>query len=97
MCKNVLRTDPGLGVLDVVGHVCIPGIYYTYNVDFIKNISRTSAVSSTNFRSILIFASCVVGTCTILYQVRVSCYWEGSYFLSTIMVSVGIYTLGGEF
>ena len=27
---------------------------------FIKNISRTSAVSSTNFRSILIFASCVV-------------------------------------
>ena len=32
-----------------------------------KNISRTSAVSSTNFRSILIFASCVVGTCNILY------------------------------
>ena len=28
-----------------------------------KNISRTSAVSSTNFGSILIFASCVVGTC----------------------------------
>ena len=26
-------------------------------------ISRTSAVSSTNFWSILIFASCVVGTC----------------------------------
>ena len=23
--------------------------------------------------------------------------WEGSYFLSTIMVSVGIFTLGGEF
>ena len=33
----------------------------------IKYISRTSAVSSTNFRSILIFASCVVGTCNILY------------------------------
>ena len=33
---------------------------------FIKNILRTSAVSSTNFRSILIFASCVVGTCNIL-------------------------------
>ena len=33
---------------------------------FIKNISRTSAVSSTNFRSILIFARCVVGTCNIL-------------------------------
>ena len=29
--------------------------------NFIKNISRTSAVSSTNFRSILIFVSCVVG------------------------------------
>ena len=24
-------------------------------------------------------------------------YWEGSYFLSTIMVSVGIFTLGGDF
>ena len=24
-------------------------------------------------------------------------YWEMSYFLSTIIVSVGIYTLGGEF
>ena len=33
---------------------------------FYKNISRTSAVSSTNFGSILIFASCVVGTCNIL-------------------------------
>ena len=27
-----------------------------------KNILRTSAVSSTNFGSILIFASCVIGT-----------------------------------
>ena len=36
--------------------------------DFIKNISRTSAVSSTNFRSIVVFASCVVGTCNILYR-----------------------------
>ena len=33
---------------------------------FHKNISRTSAVSSTNFWSILIFASCVVGTCNTL-------------------------------
>ena len=24
-------------------------------------------------------------------------YWEVSYFLSTMMVSIGIYTLGGEF
>ena len=45
---------------------------------FIKNISRTSAVSLTNFRSILIFASCVVGTCNILYGWVY--YWEGSYF-----------------
>ena len=29
---------------------------------FIKKKSRTSAVSSTNFGSILIFASCVIGT-----------------------------------
>ena len=29
---------------------------------YMRNISRTSAVSSTNFRSTLIFASCVVGT-----------------------------------
>ena len=61
-----------------------------------ENISRTSAVSSTNFRSILIFASCVVGTCNIL-TVWVSFYWEGSYVLSTIMVSVGIFALCGEF
>ena len=40
--------------------------------NFIKNISRTSAVSSTNFGSILIFASCVVGlfapTASMLYM-----------------------------
>ena len=35
---------------------------------FYKQISRTSAVSSKNFRSILIFASCVVGTCNIQYR-----------------------------
>ena len=52
-------------------------------------------MSSTNFRSILIFASCVVGTRNILYGL--SFYWEESFFLFTIMVSVGIYTLGGEF
>ena len=33
---------------------------------FYKNISRTPAVSSTNFGSILTFASGVVGTCNIL-------------------------------
>ena len=54
-------------------------------------------MSSTNLRSILIFASCVVGTCNILYGWVF--YWEGSYFLSTrsIVVSVGIFTSGGEF
>ena len=34
---------------------------------FINKKIRTSAVSSTNYGSILIFASCVVGTCNILY------------------------------
>ena len=52
-------------------------------------------MSWTNFRSILIFASCVVGTCNILYE----CFFfgRGPVFLSTIMISVGIYTSGGEF
>ena len=53
-------------------------------------------MSLTNFRSILIFASCVVGTRNIL-RIWVIFHWEVSYFLSTIMVSVGFYTLGGEF
>ena len=39
---------------------------------FYKKKSRTSAVSSTNFRSILIFASCVVGTCNILRTIYVT-------------------------
>ena len=54
-------------------------------------------MSSTNFRSILIFASCVVGTCNILRRTFVSFYWEGSCFLSTIMASVGVFTVGGFF
>ena len=73
-----------------------------------KIISRTSAVSSTNFGSILIFASCVVGTCNILPGVWVGCLLMGGvlffclnknvyilFFSTTIMVGVGI-TLGGE-
>ena len=52
-------------------------------------------MSSTNFRSKLIFESCVVGTCNILYIGKF--LLGGSYFLFTIMISVGIYTLGGEF
>ena len=55
-------------------------------------------MSSTNFRSILIFASCVVVTCNILLRsIWVSFYLEGSYFLSNIMESVSIFTLGREF
>ena len=42
----------------------LPGIYTGNETAWIyyKNISRTSAVSSTNLGSILIFASCVVDT-----------------------------------
>ena len=61
-----------------------------------RNISSTSAVSSTNFRSILIFASCFVGTCNILVYIG-EFLLGGVLFLSSIMVSVGIYTLDGEF
>ena len=38
-----------------------------FSIPFYKKKLRTSAVSSTNFRSILIFASCVVSTCNILH------------------------------
>ena len=44
---------------------------------FIINISRTSAVSSTNLGSILIFASCVVGTVLVIYYLYV-----GEFFLN---------------
>ena len=37
----------------------------TMRLVYKKNL-KTSAVSSTNFGSILVFASCVVGTCNIL-------------------------------
>ena len=36
---------------------------YPVTVDILKNILTTPAVSSTNLASILISASCVVGTC----------------------------------
>ena len=42
------------------------GIFILGGELFYTNIPSTSAVSSTNFGSILIFASCVVGTCNIL-------------------------------
>ena len=42
---------------------CIKYIYI-YICIYYKIISKTSAMRSTNFGSILIFASCVVGTCT---------------------------------
>ena len=41
-------------------------------VDILEYILRTSAVSLTNFESILIFASCVVGTCNIVPGMWVS-------------------------
>ena len=71
----------------------------TAAVRFIRSRKRswTSAVRSTNLESILIFANCVVGTCSVLMWV--SFYWEESYFWSTIMVtsSVGILLKVGNF
>ena len=71
-------------------------------------------MSSTNFGSIIIVASCVVGTCNIvIYCVGEVFKWGGSFsiffffniytrymfcfFSTTVMVGVGIFTLGGEF
>ena len=42
---------------------------------YFKDVSR----DFDDFGSILIFASCVVGTCNILPGTRVSFCWEGSY------------------
>ena len=44
------------------------GIDRFFTILFYNYFSRTSAVSLTNFRSILIFANCVVGTRNILYE-----------------------------
>ena len=46
----------------------LTSLKYFYKILFYQKNSRTSAVSSTSFRSILIFASCVVGTCNIQYR-----------------------------
>ena len=54
--------DVAVGIAAAVPYVAA-ALFVT---GFYKNISRTSAVSSTNFGPILIFASCVVGTCDIL-------------------------------
>ena len=63
-----------------------------------KNIPRTSAVSSTNFRSILIFASCVVGTCNTLDYMGDFLLGGVTFFVHyRLMVSDGILTVGGEF
>ena len=54
-------------------------------------VFRTSAVSSTNFGSILIFASCVVGSCKIpgtTKYVWVSFNREGSFFLLLLSFQV---------
>ena len=49
--------------LERAGH-CF--VFLAKHAYFVRNNSRTSAVSSTNFRSTLIFASCVVGPWNIL-------------------------------
>ena len=64
-------------------------------------------MGTTNSGSILIFASCVVGTCSILcgcllhgrgpILLVLKMYWYMFCFFSTTMVGVGIFTLGGEF
>ena len=60
-------------------------------------------MSSTNFGSILIFSSCLL--VLLIYHVG-ECFHNGrgpilefkkKMFFSTIMISVGIFTLGGEF
>ena len=68
-------------------------------------------MSLTNFGSILIFTSCVVGTCNALPYVG-ECFLGGVLFIiiiifniyqghvllfSIIMISVGMFALGGEF
>ena len=69
-------------------------------------------MSLTNFGSILIFTSCVVGTCNALPYVG-ECFLGGVLFIiiiiifniyqvhvllfSIIVISVGMFTLGGEF
>ena len=52
------------------------------SIILLKKKSRTSTVSSTNFRSILTFPSCVVGTCNnINIKKHSSC--EIEYFVET--------------
>ena len=46
-----------------------------------KNIPRASAVRSTNLGSILIFASCVVGTCSVLPGMWVCFFLMGGVLL----------------
>ena len=72
---------------------------------FYKVVLRTSAVSSANLGSILIFASCVVGTLVINYVGEfLSLNGKGPimsflffFFFSTMMVSVGLFPSGGGF
>ena len=49
-------------------------------------------MSSTNFRSILIFASCVVGTRNILPGIWVSFHWEVSYFCPSLWLKPALWT-----
>ena len=58
----------GRGHIVLLKHKHVDSLYIRVYTYFLENISRTSAVSSTNFRSIFIFASCVVGACNILCE-----------------------------
>ena len=67
---NRMRMKSDRGCNTLVLHIRLTVVWITYIV-LSKNISRTSAVSSTNLGSTLIFASCVVGTCNILFTVYI--------------------------
>ena len=88
-CKFEKTSFSEKNVLNFTYHVgkkktCDDPVHRNSDLIFYKTISlRTSAVSSTNFGSILIFASCVVGTCHILYtraslaEEKMNIQWKG--------------------
>ena len=72
---------------------------FCFVVYFIKNISRTSAVSSTNFwvnTHLPVQAALLV---LVIYYMGEFCIGRGPVFcpLYQVMVSVGIFTVSGEF
>ena len=72
-------------------------LHFRIGIVFYKNILRTSAVSSTNFGSILIFASCVVGTVLVIYYVGEFFKWEGSHsFVFEKSICMYLYSFCGD-